>query len=97
MNETAENVKVNDLLTSLIDLCDKVIINNKITDDNRIKEALPTINYCLDSGASVILLSHLGRVKTVEDLSEVPDNSIVIFRAHGVKGSGYIEAKKKLR
>lgn len=38
-----------------------------ITDDNRIKESLKTIDYALDHGAKVILLSHLGRVKTVED------------------------------
>lgn len=35
----------------------------KITDDNRIKESLPTINYVLDNGGAVILMSHLGRPK----------------------------------
>ena len=38
-----------------------------ITDDNRIRESLETINYALDNGAKVILLSHLGRIKTEED------------------------------
>lgn len=38
-----------------------------ILDDNRIVMALDTINYALDNGAKVILLSHLGRVKTLED------------------------------
>lgn len=41
-----------------------------ITDDNRIKESLKTINYAKDSGAKVILLSHLGRIKTEEDLAK---------------------------
>ncbi len=33
----------------------------QITDDTRIKESLPTIRFCLDQGASVVLMSHLGR------------------------------------
>ena len=33
----------------------------RITDDIRIRESLPTIRYCLDQGASVALMSHLGR------------------------------------
>ena len=38
-----------------------------ILDDTRIKASLKTINYCLEHNAKVILLSHLGRVKTLED------------------------------
>ena len=34
-----------------------------IQDDFRIKSCLPTINYCLDEGAAVVLMSHLGRPK----------------------------------
>lgn len=38
--------------------------HHNITDDSRIKEAIPTINYCIDHGASkIILVSHLGRPK----------------------------------
>lgn len=38
-----------------------------IADDNRIKESLKTINYAISNNAKVILLSHLGRIKTEED------------------------------
>ena len=38
-----------------------------ITDDNRIVESLQTIKYAIEKNAKVILMSHLGRVKTIED------------------------------
>ncbi|MCI9233408.1 MAG: phosphoglycerate kinase [Bacilli bacterium] len=41
--------------------------NSIITDDNRIKESLETIKYAIEHEAKVILLSHLGRIKTEED------------------------------
>ena len=49
---------------------------NVITDDNRVRAALPTINYLTEHGAKVLLLSHLGKIKTDEDYAK-NDMSIV--------------------
>ena len=65
------------------------IKDGEIKDDNRIKQSLETINYALEHNAKVILLSHLGRIKTVSDkesntlepvalrLSELLDKEII--------------------
>jgi phosphoglycerate kinase len=38
-----------------------------ITDENRITASLPTIRYCMEKGAKLVLASHLGRPKSKED------------------------------
>ena len=44
--------------------------HREVTDNTRITEALPTINYLVDKGAKLIIISHLGRPKgeIVDDL-----------------------------
>jgi len=37
------------------------IENGKVTSNARIDAAIPTIKYCIDAGATVIVMSHLGR------------------------------------
>lgn len=73
------------------DLKDKKIIirvdfnvpikDGKITDDTRIKESLETINYALNNNSKVILLSHLGRIKTEEDKEK--NNLLIVAQRLG--------------
>ena len=48
--------------------------DKKVSDDTRIKAALPTINYAIEKEAKIILASHLGRPKgkIVNDMSLKP-------------------------
>ena len=48
--------------------------NNLIEDNFRIRATLPTIKYCLDEGASIVIMSHLGRPdgKENDKLSLIP-------------------------
>ncbi|MCR5350849.1 MAG: phosphoglycerate kinase [Acholeplasmatales bacterium] len=44
--------------------------NGVITDDTRVRAALPTIKYVIDNGGKAIVFSHLGRVKSAEDVAK---------------------------
>ncbi|HVX24521.1 MAG TPA: phosphoglycerate kinase [Candidatus Saccharimonadales bacterium] len=67
-----------------IDLHDKTVLlradynvpveDGKITDDYRIKQSLPTLQYLLEQGVKLIICSHLGRPegKVVESMSLFP-------------------------
>ena len=57
-----------------------------ILDDNRIVMSIDTIKYAMDNGGRVILLSHLGRVKSEEDRLK-NDLSIVVPRLSSLLGT----------
>lgn len=72
-----------------VDLNVPVDENGNITDDTRIRAALPTINYLISKGAKVILASHFGRPKgkvnpkyslapVAKRLSELLDKEVVM-------------------
>lgn len=64
-------------IVSDLDLKGKVVLeradfnvpikDGKITNDNRIVQALPTIEYIIEQGGKLVLFSHLGKVKEESD------------------------------
>ena len=67
MKKTVKDIKIDS--KKVIIRCDfnVPIKDGIIKDDTRIIKCLPTIKYCLEHNAKIILMSHLGRVKTDED------------------------------
>ncbi|MFZ1313593.1 MAG: phosphoglycerate kinase [Chitinophagaceae bacterium] len=82
-----------------------VPLNDKyeITDDNRMRAAVPTIKKILNDGGSVILMSHLGRPKDgptekyslkhlIQHLSELLGGTIVLFANDCIGEQAYLTA-----
>lgn len=55
------------------------LIKGVIQDDTRIKAAIPTILYLQEKNAKIILMSHLGKVKTEEDLKSKTLNPVAKY------------------
>ena len=75
---------------------------NIITNDKRIVESLPTINYLIDHGARVILCSHIGKHKdnlslmpVAKRLSELLNKEVPLLQ--DVIGPSVIEAVDKMQ
>jgi len=73
----------------------------KITDETRITASLPTINYCLEKGAKLIIASHLGRPKSTDDkkyslepvavrLAELLNKEVVLMEEPSSEGVKHI-------
>ncbi len=79
----------------------------KVTDDTRIREALPTIKLALSKGAKVILGSHLGRPKgpdpklsmmpAAQRLSELLGKEHEVLQADDCIGDGVAKMAKELK
>lgn len=82
--------------------------NGRITDETRIAASLPTISYILDQGASLILMSHLGRpnnepdpkyslAPVAERLSELLKKEVIFNDDPVVTGSVTVAAASSLK
>ena len=82
--------------------------NGVITDETRITAALPTINYILEQGASLILMSHMGRPKNqpnpkyslepvARKLSELLKKAVIFNDDGAVTGSVTVAAAAGLK
>lgn len=82
--------------------------NGVITDETRITAALPTINYILDQGAALILMSHMGRPKNqpnpkfslepvAKKLSELLKKEVIFNDDGAVTGSITVAAAAALK
>ncbi|BDV03070.1 phosphoglycerate kinase [Candidatus Hepatoplasma crinochetorum] len=74
------------------------IENGKVTNNARIVAALPTIEYLIKNEAKVILLSHLGRIKTEEDKKTKSLKSVAMeftkASTHAINFVAYTRGKK---
>lgn len=105
--KTIEDVSVSGL--RVLVRCDfnVPIQEGKITDENRILGAMPTIEYLVKNGARVILCSHLGKPKAftpefslapvAERLSELLGQKVVFHSEEEVVGPKSIEAAAALK
>ena len=65
--EYIENINVDNKRVILrLDL-NVTIKDGKILDDTKIKKGIPTIKYLLNHNANILIMSHLGKIKTDED------------------------------
>ncbi len=67
MKKTIKDIKIENKIALIRVDFNVPIENGKIADENRIKQALPTIKYALKKKAKVVLFSHLGRIKKIAD------------------------------
>ena len=77
MKQLLKNMYVNNLRVILRCDFNVHITGGNITDESKIIKSLETINYLLSKNCKIIILSHLGRVKTEEDKAK---NSLIIVK-----------------
>ena len=67
MKQCLQNMNIKDKTVILRVDYNVPLKNREILDDNKIKLTIETINYILSQNCKIILLSHLGKIKTEGD------------------------------
>ena len=102
--KTIEDINIKNKTVILRCDLNVTIKDGKIIDDTRIKSSLKTIEYILNQGAKLVIMSHLGKVKTEED-KEKNDMKIVYERLNEllpekvsfIDSTNYKKIKKELK
>lgn len=75
--KTLENINIKNKTVILRCDLNVTIKDGEIIDDTRIKSSLKTIEFILDQNAKLIIMSHLGKVKTEED--KIKNNMKIVY------------------
>ena len=75
--KTLENIDIKNKTVILRCDLNVTIKDGEIIDDTRIKSSLKTIEFILDQNAKLIIMSHLGKVKTEED--KIKNNMKIVY------------------
>ena len=71
-----ENLDIRDKLVLIREDLNVPVVSGKVTSDARIRAALPTLEYAVQQGAKVMVMSHLGRPEEGLPIDQQPDLSL---------------------
>lgn len=71
------------------------LLNNKVIDDTKIVASLKTINYLKENNCKIILMSHMGKIKSKDDFSKNSLKVVVPILSKLLNQKIYFEVQKE--
>ena len=71
------------------------LLNNKVIDDTKIVASLKTINYLKENNCKIILMSHMGKIKSKDDFSKNSLKVVVPILSKLLNQEIYFEVQKE--